>query len=402
MSKSICDENKCTGCTACMNICPQKCICMIENEDGFVYPHIDEQACVGCDLCRNVCPINRIIESDNICEALVVRNSNENTLINSTSGGAFSAIADFVLDNNGVVYAVVVDRDFKVKHIRIDTKERFRIKEMRGSKYVQSQLNDVFFNVIKDLKDERLVCFCGSPCQVAGLKSFVNFKTDKLILIDFVCKGVASPAVFKGYIDHQEKKHKSKIKEIRFRNKTYGYHSGTMKIEFENNKIYYGSGRVDLFLKSYYKEICSRNSCYTCSFKGDSHCSDFTIFDCWHVTDLVPTIKDDNKGYTNVIIQSYKGKELLNELKGYWDSWNVNYEVMKEKDGIMIENSAKQHKNREQFISCVKEKGIEEAVKKYIPISKSDYLGERAKLFLHKLGLLRFVKTIKVKIKGKK
>lgn len=402
MNRDICREKSlCTGCTACASVCPKSCIEMKADKEGFLYPHVNEDLCVNCDLCEKTCPVNNSPEVEPICDAYVVRNKDVPTLIDSTSGGAFSAIANYVFDNGGVVYGVGVTSDLKIQHYGLTSAERERLAELRGSKYVQSDLGNCFREIKAELENGILVCFSGTPCQVSGLKSYLKKPYSNLITVDLICKGTASPYVLEKYVEYQEKRQRAKIKTIRFRNKTYGYHSGTMKIEFENGKVYYGSGRVDYMLKSYYKETCSRYSCYQCAFKCDQHCSDFTIFDCWHVEQLVPALRDDNKGYTNVIVQTEKGKQLIETLNRYWDFWSVDFQLMKEKDGIMMENSAKMNQNRPIFVDAVCKDGLETAVQKYIPVSRRDMAIEKTKHIFYKAGLIGMAKRLKRAINKK-
>lgn len=148
---------------------------------------------------------------------------------------------------------------------------------------MQSDLGDCFSEIKKHLMQETKVCFIGTPCQVYGLKSYLRKEYDNLVTVDLVCHGTPSPKLWKKYLDEQKDKYHSEIDDIVFRNKTYGYHSGTMRIRFKNQFVYYGSARVDPMLKSFFAEISSRPSCYQCHFKSVERCSDFTIYDCWHL-----------------------------------------------------------------------------------------------------------------------
>ena len=189
-------------------------------------------------------------------------------------------------------------------------------------------------------------------------------------------------------------KYHSEIQDISFRNKTYGYHSGTMKIRFANGKTYYGSARVDYMLKSFFKEISSRPICYQCPFKTLERCSDFTIYDCWHAAELVQGLKDDDKGYTNVIVQSGRGKETLKKIGDGYEMYLADTKKAIELDGIMVLNSAKQHKRRSEFYIGMDERTMREQIQKFIPVRTIDILIERGKIVFYRLGIYSIAKRI--------
>lgn len=387
-------KESCCGCTACMNACPKKCISMKEDEEGFKYPHIDKSKCIRCGLCERTCPIiKQIISNEKNHKAYAIRSKEKEILSTSTSGGFFTDLANYVFDNNGVVVGASYENGI-VKHILIDSKERELLYKLRGSKYVQSELGSVFTSIKEYLVKGRIVCFSGTPCQVNGLLKYLNKKYDNLITVDVICHGVPSPKLFKKYIEYQESKYNSKIKELNFRNKTYGYHSGTMKIVFENNKNYCGSARTDYMLKSFFSEISSRPSCYSCKFKCDNHPSDFTIFDCWNAKRLVATLDDDDRGYTNLFVNTQKGEEVFSIIKNKYYYYVVDKEKAIKYDGIMVRNSAKPNKNRNLFYPSLNEKGLDRTINELIPITKKDYFVEKAKKVLYKLGILKILKRI--------
>ena len=161
-----------------------------------------------------------------------------------------------------------------------------QIQEMRGSKFVQSTLGNTFEKIKNELLDGVYVMFTGSPCQIAGLLHYLKKKPENLLCVDFVCRGVPSPGLWRNYVDFMEEKFNSKIVGARFKHKTYGYHTTTMKIDFDNGKTYYGSGRVDPYMKSFVSELASRPSCAYCAFKGLERPSDITIFDCYEYAKL--------------------------------------------------------------------------------------------------------------------
>ena len=360
------NKAECSGCTACKNICPKNAIKMEEDVEGFKYPSINKEKCIECNLCEKVCPVkkNKNINKSEIDPiAYTMRVNDNNILKNSTSGGFFTPLSKYILEKNGIVFGVGYDEKLKVIHKKIDKNEK--IKDVIGSKYVQSELGESLQEVKRYLNEDRIVLFSGTPCQVAGLKSFLDKDYKNLITLDLVCHGTPSPKLWKDYISFQEKKYKSKVKSAFFRNKTYGYHSGTMKLIFENGKEYYGSARIDFMLKSFFSEICSRPSCYKCAFKTRTHCSDFTVFDSWNIDKIVEGMKDDDKGYTNVLINSNKGIQIFNELQGI-TKYKVDINKIIQLDGSMVENSKKPNKYRNQFYQSLNKIGIKKTINKYL------------------------------------
>lgn len=260
---------------------------------------------------------------------------------------------------------------------------------------MQSNLADCFSEIKKQLMQETIVCFIGTPCQVYGLKSYLRKEYDNLVTVDLVCHGTPSPKLWKEYLDEQKEKYHSEIDDVVFRNKTYGYHSGTMCIRFKNQFTYYGSARVDPMLKSFFAEISSRPSCYKCHFKSVERCSDFTIYDCWHASDLVEGLVDDDKGFTNVIVQSLKGEKILEKIADSYELYVTNLQKAIELDGTMICNSAVPHPRRDECYLNLDNENLRTHVEKFIPIKFKDYLIEKSKRILYCIGVYKFLRNKK-------
>lgn len=393
----IIDKAKCCGCTSCVNVCPQSAISMSPDEEGFCYPVINMDICIDCGICNKVCPIeNRLVNKNAVLESYVLRTKNNNVLMNSTSGGFITPLATYVLDHYGVVCAASYDNDFKVKHTIIDNLNGggYDLSRIRGSKYVQSNLDDCLLKIKRYLEQGRMVCFVGTTCQVNGLKAFLRKDYEQLITVDLVCHGTPSPKLWDKYLNYQKSKYHSEIQEISFRNKTYGYHSGTMKIRFKNGKTYYGSARVDYMLKSFFKEISSKPICYQCPFKTLERCSDFTIYDCWHAAELVPGLKDDDRGYTNVIVRSEQGQKILKKISDGYEMYRADTKKAIELDGVMILNSATPHERRSEFYVGMDNRTMQEQIQKFIPVKKTDILIERGKIIFYRLGVYWIAKKI--------
>lgn len=303
----------CCGCTACASICPRKAITMQPDALGFLYPQVDEKLCTNCGLCEKVCSFNENYErnSDGIPDVYAVRHKNINEVEKSRSGAAFVAISDYIIENGGVVYGAGYCDHFRVAHKRATTKEER--DEFRGSKYVQSDLGFTFTQVANDLKNDLWVCFSGTPCQIAGLRSFLKTKkadTKKLLLVDIVCHGTPAPYIWRDYLAYMEKKYNGKATEVSFRDKeTLGWASHKESFVIKEKKI-----TSDTYTDLFYKHIMLRRSCEVCLFTNTSRPSDITIADFWGWEDVDKNFNKDNKGVSLVLINSQQGKKILNKI----------------------------------------------------------------------------------------
>lgn len=369
----------CCGCTACVNVCPKAAIEMKENFEGFLYPELDKTKCIDCGLCKKVCPIeNPPPRNETIHRCVVSRNKDWKVLEESTSGGFMDALAEYMIDAyQGNVCGVAFDESFMPVHEIVNNHQE--IKKFRNSKYAQSVLGDTFIRVKRLLQQESHVLFIGTPCQVAGLKSFLQKDYDTLVTADLVCRSIPSPKLWREYIQWQEQRYNSKVVKVSCRRKTYGYHSGALEIEFANKRHYAGSNRVDYFMKSFHKDVCSRSSCYDCQFKTLHRCSDFTVFDSWkpeRIADLLAG--DDDRGYSNVLVHSPKGKKILEQMKNIV-VFDADLEKMMTFTGGMERRSVVKKSERDTFFHVLANEGFYKTAQKYAPVSWGDRMIESIK-----------------------
>ncbi|MDE6149054.1 MAG: Coenzyme F420 hydrogenase/dehydrogenase, beta subunit C-terminal domain [Ruminococcus sp.] len=314
MSKTkIVEKSKCNGCMACYNVCPMKCIDIKEDKDGFLIPVIDESKCIDCGLCGKVCSIQNTSCKNGIISAYAVINKDDEVRTNSSSGGFFSALANEILKQNGVVFGAVFDKDFSVVHT--DVTEKSELSSLYGSKYVQSNVGNTFAKVEEYLKCDKTVLYCGTPCQIEGLKLYLKnkkFSEEKLITIDLSCHGVASPGVWKKYLDYRKEKDKSVPLNINFRDKSNGWNNFNMCFSYDDSN-YKSSVSKDLFLLGFLRNVYLRESCYSCHFKGFERISDFTIGDFWGVEEVIPEMYD-NKGTSIVLLHTEKAERLFDQI----------------------------------------------------------------------------------------
>ena len=393
------DKSKCCGCTACASICPQKCIEMKRDEEGFAYPVVDKLRCVECGLCEKACPILSLKKEKKMeQDAYVVQHKDEKVLQESTAGGAFSAIAKYVLQKKGVVFGVELSKDLLVRHIYVaNEKELFRF---RNSKYVQSDVGNTFSQVKDFLKQNRLVCYSGTPCQIEGLKAFLGKEYDNLITVDVVCRAVPSPLVFSKYLEYQEDRQKSQVLKVRFRDKFYGYKYSTMNITTEKNSGNYHKGaESDPWLRAFFSGICNRPSCYNCQFKKQYRESDFTIWDCFTVGRLAKEM-DNDKGATRVLIHTDKGRKIFTELSRELCYKKISVSSAIEGVKELKETTSTSDKRKIFFDDANRMSGTE-LFNKYFPETLKTRLERMVRITCYRLGIYSIAKKIFVKITGK-
>ena len=301
----LCKLERCTGCMACANLCPQKCISFAPDNEGFLRPQIDENACINCGLCAKKCPQNTTPDFFKNGKVYACWHRDQSIRKKSTSGGAFTAIAEYVFARGGVVYGAGFDENMMVRHKRIERVED--LDQLRGSKYVQSYIGEVYAFVQKDLKANRLVLFTGTPCQVMGLKACLRNKdSDNLITVDLVCHGVPSPKIYKDYLNHMEQQYGSKAKMVNFRNKKPGWFIFGMKIEFENHKVYRKNKFKDSYTSGFLNDYFIRPNCHLCQYTTTRRVADITIGDFWCFKSKNAKFRDTDKGISLCLLNSPK------------------------------------------------------------------------------------------------
>lgn len=357
---------------------------MQEDNEGFLYPHIDVEHCVDCGICEKVCPVlNAEKEKVNPEQiAVIVQHKNTEVLEQSTAGGAFTAIAEYILDNNGVVFGVAFTDDYTVKHTYITSKDE--LFKFRNSKYVQSDTAGTFKQA-KDFLDEgRLVCYSGTPCQIEGLRHFLRKDYENLVLVDVVCHAVPSPGLWRKYLNIFSENN-GDIASIRFRDKALGYQYSTMEIKNKNGKIYRGGLESQLWMRMYFSSMIIRPSCTACAFKKQYRNSDFTIWDCFNLHSIDKDF-DENCGTTRVLIHSIKGKKIFDSVKN-----NIKYKVIPVDLAVKgVYELVKSHPSnplREQFFKDAEKLEPEVLFNKYFPYGIKLKIKKGARLVLNRMGL---------------
>lgn len=357
--KIIVKKNRCTGCTACMNICPKHAITMDDDNRGFEYPTIDQSKCINCKLCKKICPLLNTKTNEVINKCYAGYSKEDDYKINSSSGGIFPLIANYILENNGIVIGAAFNNENKLEHIAITKKED--LIKLMGSKYLQSNLNNIF-SYVKENINKGKILFVGTPCQVAGLKSYLGNNTDNLYCIDVVCHGVPSPKLFKKYVNELEKKYNDKLLNYIFRDKSTGWDTYSNTAIFKSNKFSELQSNND-YMKLFLSDVALRESCFNCNFKLGNKYSDITLGDFWGINNYYPEMYNE-KGVSAIIINTRKGIEIFDCIEK-----KINYKECKIEEIIngnpSLKYSCVKPPKREQFFDDFDKLSINQLLKKY-------------------------------------
>ena len=309
-------SSDCCGCGACVNACPKSAISMKEDEAGFIYPSVNETLCVKCGKCVSVCTFtSKQSGAHGEPEVYAAVNSNEEILMESSSGGIFSVLAETVIDKGGCVFGAAWADDLSVRHICVDNKTD--LNKLRGSKYVQSMTGDTFKQAKELLKKGKYVCYSGTPCQISGLKSYLGSDYDNLLTVDIICHGVPSIKMLRDDLAYVSGKDPAEIKAVKFRDKSSGWGVKGSFIS-SGKKTKYDAGSSPYYFY-FLKGELYRESCYNCRFPSEGRQGDITLGDYWGIRhELVSQMGgiDPDKGVSCVLVNSEKGKKWLEMIKG--------------------------------------------------------------------------------------
>lgn len=357
---NITDKSKCCGCSACANVCPKKCIVMISDKKGFLYPSVNKSECVSCGLCNKICPILNPKSNVEEKSAYAAYNKDDETRKVSSSGGIFGCIANEILNKGGVVFGAAYADDFKsIKHTGIEKKED--LPKLYGSKYLQSEIGDSYQSAEVYLKTCREVLFVGTSCQIAGLKAYLRKDYENLLTVDVICHGTPSPRVWKDYADEKENEFQSKIVAADFRNKRFGWDKSVLLLLFANGKEYCALGSKDDYIKGFLMNLYLRESCYKCVCKGNNVLSDISLGDFWGIEGVLPNFSD-NKGASAVILNTEKGKAFFEKLKSELVIEKVDYSDVLKGNPALVSPVAKPDKS-EKFWKLYHKQGLFKAYK---------------------------------------
>ena len=408
------NKQDCCGCTACASACPKACITMTADSEGFQYPVIDKEKCIDCHNCEKKCPVlgrEKVVASPDLDKAEVIRRAlaaaeslpeasvcflkDEKLRRQSTSGGMFTALAHYALELGGIVCGVILDDEQMVVHSFAENEAE--LAKMRRSKYVQSNQVGAYLRVKKELDACRTVLYVGTPCQVAGLKSYLGRTYKNLITVDIFCHGVGSPLYWEKYLQYISQKMKSPIKEVCFREKTYGYNSACQAVYFQNGKSIHKGHDDDLYWTAFSKNYIYRPSCYACAFKSVNHVADFTVGDFWNAGRLPEQFRDAN-GCSLVLCHSEKAVQILEEIQPSLETTPVELEEALNINGghqaSMLITCPALPETRKDWFADMSHLSPQELVDKYLPIGLKEKVKSLVKPVLYKVGLLEKIKSI--------
>ena len=309
-------KDDCCGCKACASVCPQNAITFLPDEYGFEYPRIDAEKCIECGQCVKACDFKKSgdkgVAMHKPLEGYAARHIEKDVYATSTSGGVFTALAEWVLERDGYVYGCVYDEDMRPIHIEANNIEK--VASMRGSKYVQSDVGSIYQRVKQRLNEGKRVLFTGAPCQVAGLYAYLgNMDRERLLTVDIVCHGIPSPLVFQKYMDYLGDKYHKKVNRFQFRNKMHGWERPTIVVGFEDGSAKHWSIVKDLYYEAFGHSLLQRPSCFQCKYATGNRVGDITIGDFWgwKKANLQMSAKE---GVNCCLLNTEKSKEVFSQL----------------------------------------------------------------------------------------
>lgn len=388
------NKQDCCGCWACYNACPKHCIEMVEDEEGFLYPQVSRDVCVDCALCEKVCPILNAEKEDTPHEqkGYLLQHKDEKIRHESTSGGAFTAIASWIIRQGGIVFGAGYKKGtFTVVHQAVEREEDLGV--FRSSKYVQSLIGDTYSQVKKALVGGRLVCFSGTPCQIEGLRHYLRGREyENLVCVDLVCRGIPSPRILAHYIEAQNAAIGGRFTNVLFRDKYYGYYYSSFSIYNEDkSKDYHKGVDSNAYLRAFFANLSDRPSCYDCRFKKRYRHSDLTIWDCFPIEKFTKEL--DGKGTTRVLVQTEKGRKVMEAIKA--DVRLVEVSADKLTTGVReMFHSVPMNPRRSDFFKDFNEMESTAFFHKWFPMTLKVRINAFVRLTCHRLGIYTIAKRL--------
>ena len=370
----ITNKARCCGCCACVDVCPHKAISLKTDIEGFWYPEVDKDKCIDCGLCEKACPelhISELKHNDYEKPSHTIAAINKDMAVrwDSTSGGAFSAFADAMYDMGGYVSGAIYNEDFSVRNYISNNRDD--LARLRSSKYLQSKAEGLYKEIRTLLRNGQKVLACGTPCQMAALRSFIGKDSPNLIIVDFICRGVNSPKVYRMYLDSLERRFGGKVVYVKAKNKELGWRNLTRKVVFDNGKAYYGVLMDDDFRRGYHTNVFCRPSCYECQYKGFPRIADITIADYWGI-ERVDKNLDNNIGTSMILLNSKKGEAYFENVKDRLEWEETPFESILPGNIALTKSIEPAKIDREQFFEDLDKGTFDDVVKKYFPLHKNN------------------------------
>lgn len=358
----------CCGCTACAEICAHGAISMVPDMYDFPYPMLDQSLCVNCGMCDKVCPILNNPNPRHPLVSYAFMHKDQDTRRKSSTAGAFVALAEKILSSGGVVFGCAFDVDWSAKHIHVENKDE--LGQLIGSKYLQSRIAGSFKDCKRFLRAGRSVLFSGTPCQIAGLKSYLGKDYDTLLCVDLICHGVPAPGIWQKYLRYREQKKSSEVgktvfvNNVNFRDKSRGWTAYSLSLSLSDNcghtyKEPSLCWNEDPYMLSFIRHLNMRPSCFHCRFRNQRSGSDITIGDYWGYAEGHPEVTDDEIGINALIVNTEKGRLCLKDID--YDGFESSYESIV-KGNPQLVKSHWAHINHRKFLRQVRTRDFRELV----------------------------------------
>lgn len=376
------NSKDCCGCNACGDICAHNAITFKIDIEGFWYPEVDNSKCNNCGLCEKICPelhISELKKNDFEKPIYTIAAINKDMSIrwDSTSGGAFSALADIMYEQGGYVSGAIYNEDFSVRNYISNNPKDLAI--LRSSKYLQSNAVGLYSEIRDLLRKGEKVLACGTPCQMAALRSFLRKEYENLIIVDFICRGVNSPKVYRKYLDSLERRYGGKVVYVKAKNKELGWRNLTRKVMFDNGKVYYGVKMNDDFRRGYHTNVFCRPSCYTCKYKGFPRMADITIADYWGIEKIDKNL-DNNIGTSMILLNSKKGVDYFEKVKDKLEWKYTEFESILLGNVALFKPIEPAKIDRKQFFETLNDFTFEEVAQRFFPLIKKENLPLKSRI----------------------
>lgn len=353
-------KEDCCGCGGCYAVCPQGCISMKKDKEGFLYPHVNEAVCTDCGMCETVCPIINAAVSQGSSESWAVYAKSEELVKCSSSGGVFSVLAETVINDGGVVFGAAFDTEWKVRTRKAESLEE--LNSLRKAKYVQCETGNAYCEIKNLLLQGVEVLYCSTPCQIAGLLSFLDGKCDNLYTVDIVCHGVASPDVWQYYLSLQ----KETIRLVNFRDKRDGWEKNSISLQFSNARELVERNAQNPYMQAFLHGLSVRPSCFACKFKGLHRACDITLGDLWGAEHQCPE-GYNFYGTSLVLVHSKRGQHLMDRCKDKFHRVKAPMPASIAFNGS-IQSSLKKPVKREWFMERYQNEDFDTLVHDCLPI----------------------------------
>lgn len=368
MPVEICKKEKCTGCFACMNICPCDAIAVGTDEYGKTVPVIKKEKCIECERCVKVCPMNQRVDYHYPMQCYAAWAKNEEERKDCSSGGIATELSKAVVEEGGVVYGAAFDQNLELAHMRAVTKED--LQNFKGSKYVQSYIGMSFRMVKEDLKEGKKVLFIGTPCQVAGIKAYLGREYENLLIVDLICHGTPPMEYLKEYLQVVDPK--KRTRRLTFR----GEKDYCFTLYDEKGELYCAKSNRDPYFYGFLKGLIHRDNCYQCVYAKAERCSDITIGDFWGLQRESLNIAYNGR-ISVVLINTSNGTRMWEMYKNlfFFEERTVEEAV---EGNAQLRRASLCHADRSLFLKRYKRQGFTKAVR--TPRVKKELLRNRMRV----------------------